>query len=164
MFSNFSNVQLLFFLPLKLTCNLWGDTLRAWRYPAPHQNFPLDLTSINDSWLTQFLSLPLQNNDFPTPVSPSHLPVSPQNSTVSKGSPTPSYIHSFIYLLWLWTHEFLFYQWFIMALIYFDAQIVLDLASRSRVKLVPILYELSNQFFSLFFLISDITRCSRLIL
>ena len=51
-----------------------------------------------------------------------------------------------------------------MVLIYFDAQIVLDLASRSHIKLVPTPCELSLQLFTLLFLISDITRCSTLIL
>ena len=51
-----------------------------------------------------------------------------------------------------------------MVLIYFDAQIVLDLDSRSHVKLVPIPCELSLQLFTLLLLISDITRSSTLIL
>ena len=51
--SDFSTLELQFFL-LQLISSLWGNTLRSCKYPAPHQNFCLDLASIDDSSLVQF--------------------------------------------------------------------------------------------------------------
>lgn len=85
----------------------------------PCQNYSLDLASIEDSCLIQFLSQRLQDDDFYNPVCPKYPPTCPLLSTVSESLPFPFTYLSICYQQRIMTPYFV--QWF---KIYYYAYVV----------------------------------------